>query len=176
MRTSPVLVIASTLILTTACTSGTQKTSASVTPSRSQSASMAQRTETATATPAPTLDTATGSAAASSASTASSANIAGGWDGTYQSTKFPKVAGTFHVTFTQAGATISGTVRIDSSDCVSDGTVNGNVSRDKISFGAVKAQEIITFSGTISSTSMSGQYHSGVTCGNDSGTWAATRA
>lgn len=127
----------------------------------------------------------TGTAAPSSATTPSSApppassptgdaTIAGDWKGTYQSTKYPSTSGTFTVTFTQSGTRITGTAKI-ASDCVDTGTISGQLTGDKITFGAVDAAENIDFDGTIDVDAMAGNYHSGPACGDDDGTWTATR-
>lgn len=130
----------------------------------------AATTVAATPTTVPAM-TATPSSAAPGPS---ASGLAGTWNGTYQSGKYPNTHGTFEVTFAQTGHAIAGRVHIDS-DCVGDGTVTGNVTNDRISFGVVKAAQTISFDGTITSGGLRGTYHSGAGCGDDNGTWTAQR-
>ena len=102
------------------------------------------------------------------------AGLEGTWNGTYASTTFAGLTGTFTLDFTIDGNTLVGTVDIDS-DCVSTGTINGQVAGSDITFGVVKGAETITFTGSMSGPSISGDYHAGPACGDDSGTWTATR-
>ena len=44
-----------------------------------------------------------------------------------------------------------------------------------LSFGAVKAEETVAFDGVRSGNTLGGNYHSGPACGDDAGTWRATR-
>ena len=110
------------------------------------------------------------------ATTASAAiTAAGTWKGTYASTKYPTTtAGTFRMTIVVTGSDFTGTVNV-TSNCVSTGTLAGRIAGNMITFGAVKAAETITFSGTITATTMSGTYHSGAACGDDVGTWKAVK-
>jgi hypothetical protein len=101
--------------------------------------------------------------------------IAGDWSGTYQSTKVTASNGTFTVTFTQDGDAISGNIVVDS-PCVGHGTINGSLSGSTITFGVVKAAENIAFNGELNGDSLSGNYTTGPGCGNDKGTWSATRS
>jgi hypothetical protein len=100
--------------------------------------------------------------------------ISGDWSGTYQSTKVTASHGTFTVTFSQDGDTISGDIVVDS-PCVGHGTINGTASGSTITFGVVKAAENIAFNGELNGDSLSGNYTTGPGCGNDKGTWSATR-
>jgi hypothetical protein len=65
-------------------------------------------------------------------------------------------------------------VTIDSA-CVGVGTVSGRLAGSQIEFGVVKGSETVSFTGTLSTDAMHGTYHSGPTCGDDSGTWTAHR-
>ncbi len=98
-------------------------------------------------------------AAPSAASTVSAIGIQGAWTGQYESTKYN---------------TINGTISV-ASDCVSQGTVSGALTGSTISFGAVKAEQTVTFDGVLSGNTLRGNYHSGPVCGSDAGTWTATR-
>ncbi|MEP6598143.1 MAG: hypothetical protein ABJB98_01705 [Actinomycetota bacterium] len=75
--------------------------------------------------------------------------------------------------FSQNGNTIAGTITLSSS-CLSKETISGTLSGERIGFGTVEGSSI-TFDGSISGNSMSGSYKSGAQCGNDNGTWKATR-
>jgi hypothetical protein len=124
-------------------------------------------------TTAPTATPPTGPATAPASGQPS--GIAGDWNGTYQSTKFEGSHGTFTVTFTQDGNTISGNIVVDS-PCVGHGTIDGTASGDTITFGVVKGNENIAFNGQLSGDLLSGNYTTGKGCGSDKGTWSATRS
>jgi hypothetical protein len=146
-----------------------------VSPSSSPSAAATPTKAAATPTTEPTTPALpTPTATVSNSASAGSGQIAGSWTGTYQSTKFPNTSGTFEVTFSQSGNDISGTITT-SSACASEGTIDGTLTGNTISFGVVKSSTLITFDGTINGDSMSGDYSSGPDCGNDTGTWQATR-
>lgn len=78
------------------------------------------------------------------------------------------------MTFSQVQNTFTGTIQV-STQCVDQGTVTGQLTDDTITFGAVKAAETVTFDGTIQADAMSGTYQSGPACGDDAGTWTASR-
>ncbi|HEY5521266.1 MAG TPA: hypothetical protein VIK08_11460 [Candidatus Limnocylindrales bacterium] len=103
------------------------------------------------------------------------AKVAGPWRGTWRSAKFASTSGTFHVTFQVNGSSFSGTVSV-STQCVSQGTVSGSVVGNKIKFGAVQGNELVTFDGTVNGDTMGGTYHTGKGCGTDNGTWSASRS
>ncbi len=155
-----------TCALLTACGSAGTGTGASTTLDSSSSSN----------TPASAF---AGSASTSSASTVPATTtaqgpIAGTWNGTYTSRKYPSTTGPFLVTFTQNGTKIAGAITI-SSACISKGTIDGTLSGQTIGFGTVQGTSTITFDGTISGTAISGTYTSGPSCGSDNGTWNANR-
>ena len=102
--------------------------------------------------------------------------LAGTWNGTYDAQS--GITGTFTVRFTQTGTALTGTIQIQDSPCVSQGTISGAISGNQISFGALQGQggnpeALISFTGTVNGNQMSGDFQS-ADC-NDSGTWTATK-
>ena len=91
---------------------------------------------------------ATGSTTPTVASVASNTpaalNLSGTWDGTWQTTSPDTATGTFTIIWTQAGSSLSGTISIKASTCISQASITGSISGDKITFGAVKGQAAIT--------------------------------
>jgi hypothetical protein len=172
------------LLAAAACSSSspgvgaTGTASSPVTPTAAAAAPAAPVVTAAPASATPASDapmaTPTPAAAASSTQPSAADGIAGAWTGTYTSIAFPGVEGSFKVSFTQAGSRITGTIMV-SSRCVDKGTVSGLLSGNAIRFGAVKGTETVTFDGTIGATSMSGTYETGAACGDDKGTWKASR-
>ena len=136
--------------------------SAPPSPSRSSSASSSPP-----ATPSPRIQANGGPAAAS-------LDITGAWTGSYQSATSAGPQVYFTVTFVPTGSDITGSIMI-AGHCVNRGTITGQLDGTRITFGAIKAAETITFDGTLAADSMTGKYQFGAGCGDDSGTWTATR-
>lgn len=107
-------------------------------------------------------------------STGTDIGITGTWTGSWQTDADSAVNGTFTIDFVQQGEDISGDITIQGSACVTQGSVIGKVQGDKIEFGAVQAEQTVTYTGAISGDSLSGTYDS-PQCGPDTGTWEATR-
>jgi len=129
-------------------------------------------TETAPTGPtetAPTGPTApTGSTAAG--------GIEGSWSGTWGVESFPD-AGTFSIEIVPAAGGFEGTIQIQNSDCVANGTVTIGLEGDRIEFGAVQAEQEITFTGTVSGDRMSGTWDNGGSCPPPrTGIWEAVRS
>jgi len=102
--------------------------------------------------------------------------LAGTWDGVWQSDRFP-ADGSFRMTFTVDGGTLTGRISVRGSGCISRGTVEGTASGSAIRIGAIKGGlAAIRFTGTLSGNRLSGEYDSPPACGSDRGTWTATRA
>lgn len=103
-------------------------------------------------------------AAAASSPTAQAARdtLSGTWSGRY--------GGAYHGSFTlhwkQSRSHLSGTIKL--SNPSSTATVKGTVHGGAIQFGTV-GSEAITYSGSVSGTSMSGRYHTP----GGGGTWSA---
>jgi hypothetical protein len=101
--------------------------------------------------------------------------VAGTWNGTWQSTSSPGATGTFQMTFTQTGQSLSGPIQITGTPCITTGTITGTLNGTTIDFGAVKGQQTITYTGTWSGNVMSGTY-SAPSCGDGKGDWQAARS
>ena len=113
-----------------------------------------------------------GSETTSPAGGSGSTALTGTWDGTYESTSGEQ--GTFTIEFVPSAAGFSGTIQIEGSACISEGTITATVAGDAIQFGAVEGQVTVAFTGTIAGDSMSGDYSS-PEC-NGQGTWEASRS
>ncbi len=120
----------------------------------------------ATATPAPS--------AAPSASPASG-GVAGSWNGTWHDKTPDQAAGSFVVTLAQNGTALTGSITVKGTPCLSAGTVTGTVNGTAISFGAVSGRIQISYSGSISGTTMKGTYTASAQCSDATGTWEATK-
>jgi hypothetical protein len=104
---------------------------------------------------------------APSAAAPSPAGLSGTWSGQYSGA----YQGSFTLTWTQSGSKLSGIIKI--STPASTMNINGAVQGDSISFGTVGSYGI-TYSGKVSSSSMSGSYQ--VDDGNaSSGPWSASK-
>jgi hypothetical protein len=75
---------------------------------------------------------------------------------------------------TQDGFT--GTIEVQNTACISNGTVDVALDGDQITVGLVQAEEPVTFTGTISGDRMSGTYDAGTCPPPNSGTWQAVRS
>jgi hypothetical protein len=71
--------------------------------------------------------------------------------------------------WTESGSALSGTIDLSS---IGTETITGNVSGSSITFGAV-GSEAITYTGTISGSSMSGSYS---VQGAGTGSWTASQS
>jgi len=102
--------------------------------------------------------------------------IGGVWNGSWASGVYP-LAGSWRGSFVQSGNSFTGTITIGGSHCVSQGTVSGQLSGDKVSFGVVSAEQHISYTGTLKGNQMSGTFDKPgkAPCGADSGTWAGSR-
>jgi hypothetical protein len=138
---------------------------------------------TPSSSPAVVVPTASAGAPAVTAlpSTAPSAaaSIAGTWQGTWTSKAYPGLTGHFTLMFTQQGSTLSGSISITGSGCISAATITGVINGSQLTFGVVQGAETVSYTGTWSGASMSGTWvisqGSGGACTTDSGDWAATR-
>jgi hypothetical protein len=98
------------------------------------------------------------------------------WQGTWSSAKYP-ISGSFRLDVTLAATSMAGTLQVAGSDCISAGELRSKISGSTVEFGLVAGgRALITFRGTVTGTRMSGTYTSGPDCGNDKGSWQATRA
>ena len=83
-------------------------------------------------------------------STQASGDLSGNWVGGYTGT----FSGTFSLNWNQTGSKLAGTIHLSTAGTV---PVNGSVNGSKITFGTV-GSTAITYTGTVSGTSMSGTY------------------
>jgi len=120
-------------------------------------------TSTGTSTPA-TTPAATAPATSTPAATANS--LTGTWKGQYGGT----YSGTFVLKWQQSGSNLSGTISLSAPA----GTLNihGTLSGSSISFGTVGSLAI-TYSGSVSGNSMSGNYQ---VAGSPGGSWSASKS
>lgn len=109
--------------------------------------------------------------------------VSGTWNGTWSNSPdfgTPPATGTFIVTLTQRGSTLTGVSSVSGPTCISGGMSTGTVTGNKIQFGFLAdPQRPLTFEGTVTGNTMSGTW-STVTCGKVQipiyGTWTATKA
>jgi hypothetical protein len=101
-------------------------------------------------------------AAAAGATNGRTGSLTGTWSGSYGGAYH----GTFTLHWTQTKSRLTGTIRLSSAGTA---TITGSVSGSTIRFGTVGNARAITYSGSVSGTSMSGTYTAGVA----RGTWSA---
>jgi hypothetical protein len=101
--------------------------------------------------------------------------VAGTWNGAWASSVYPGLAGSFQVSLIQTGGSLTGTITISGSNCVSGGSLTGTVTGSSISFGAIQAEKQVAFTGTVNAAVMSGTWTASG-CGQDAGGWNATKA
>jgi hypothetical protein len=113
---------------------------------------------------APVAATSSAAAPATSA-TAAAAGLSGHWSGQYSGA----YSGTFSLNWTQSGSSLSGHISLSypAGEVLS---LHGSVNGSAITFGTV-GSTAITYSGTVSGTSMSGNYQ---VQGSGGGPWSAT--
>src|SRR4029077_13617091 len=96
------------------------------------------------------------------------ASGAGGLSGTWSGEYSGDSEGTFTLTWQQAGSDVSGSITI--SEVGVHINISGRLNGNQISFGTVGSLAV-TYSGTVSGTSMSGTYKAPT----GTGTWNATK-
>ncbi|HLX50854.1 MAG TPA: hypothetical protein VKS82_21205 [Streptosporangiaceae bacterium] len=98
-----------------------------------------------------------------------SSSMSGTWSGQYGGA----YQGTFKLTWQQKGSRLSGSITLSNPG----GTlpIHGRVNGSAISFGTVGGQAI-TYTGSVSGTSMSGSYRVVAPGGSAGGTWSATKS
>lgn len=130
------------------------------------SASTSTDTPTATtAQTAPPTTTPTPPPTATPTPAPAAVDLSGSWSGTYSG----PFTGTFTLTWSQSGPSLNGTIQLSSPQRTLH--ISGNVSGSGISFGAVG---VVTYTGTVSGTSMSGSYTD--IANGQSGTWSASKS
>jgi hypothetical protein len=157
LRLRLAVVVGIAVVATAACSSGKSSNDQSSTPSLTSAAQ--------TSTSAAVTST---SSAAPPSSSASASTLSGTWHGQYTGS----FTGTFVLSWQQAGSTLSGTIALSTAG----GTVpiHGTVSGNTINFGTV-GSSAITYTGSVSGKSMSGNYQVAGAAGG-SGTWSASKA
>jgi hypothetical protein len=126
---------------------------------------------TETASTGPTA--ATGSTATTGSTGA--ATLEGTWEGTWGAKGFPN-AGTFSMVITPVADGFEGTIEIQNSQCVTNGTVTIGLEGDQITFGAVEAEKEVSFTGEVSADRMSGTWEATSCPPPSTGIWEAVRS
>ena len=106
-----------------------------------------------------------GGTGATAATKASASNLSGSWSGTYGGS----YSGTFKLHWTQSAATLRGSITITYQGESAKTTVTGKLTGTEIRFGAVGPVGVITYTGSVSGSSMSGHY----TTPKGGGSWSA---
>jgi hypothetical protein len=152
-RTALVALIGLTVVLVAAC--GSSTSGGTPTPGIAQTA---PPTAAPTAAPTPTPT-------AAATLPPATVGVTGSWTGKYSG----PFNGTFTLTWNQTGSNVDGTINLSSpADMLH---ISGTLSGSAISFGAVG---VVTYSGTVSGSSMSGSYKD--LANGQSGTWSATKS
>lgn len=116
---------------------------------------------------APTQQSAPTTPNGSASGPSAAGSLTGNWSGNY--------SGSFHGTFTlhwtQTGSKLDGTINLSTAGTV---PLNGTVSDNRIHFGTV-GSTVITYTGSVSGDSMSGNYQIAGGSGG-SGPWSAHRS
>ena len=102
-------------------------------------------------------------------------DLSGDWSGSWVS---GSVGGDVSATFTQTGGTLTGTVTVGDSPCITEGAITGTVTSSGVTFGSVSGATSITFVSTeVSEESMSGTWTTdGGACTGGSGTFTISRS
>lgn len=121
---------------------------------------------TATTRPPAVAPRATTPAAASTTPAPAGTGLSGKWSGMYSGA----YQGTFTLNWQQSGTKLSGTIQL--SNPPGTLSINGQVTGGSIQFGTV-GSTAITYSGSVSGSTMSGQYQ---VQGSAGGPWSATQS
>ena len=122
----------------------------------------------ASAVVAPAATTPAASAPAATSSAATTGALSGTWNGQYSGS----YTGTFTLHWQQNNSTLTGTINLSTAGTL---PIHGTVSGGSIQFGTVGSTQI-TYSGSVSGNSMSGNYQVASTNGSQNGSWSASRA
>jgi hypothetical protein len=151
---------------------------ATAAPTSAPTAAIATSRATATPlalppSPAPTpAPTPTAKPTPSPAPSETPTDLNGTWTGTWQNSTPDQASGTFELTWARKASTMTGSIVIRGTPCLTGGSVSGTLSGAAISFGAVSGQVHVSYDGTIAGSHMSGTY--ATSCGKARGTWEAT--
>ena len=106
-----------------------------------------------------------GGTGATAALRMSTSGLSGNWSGTYGGTYH----GTFTLHWTETGTRLHGSIKISYEGQSATTTVTGKLNGSAISFGAVGPVGVISYTGSVSGSSMSGHY----TTPKGGGSWSA---
>lgn len=123
----------------------------------------------------PSASTETAPTGPTAATGPTSPTLEGTWAGTWQ-TDVAQVNSTFTWEIEATADGFSGTIDVQGTSCISNGSVDVAVDGDRITVGLVQAEEPVTFTGTISGDRMSGTYDAGTCPPPNSGSWEAVRS
>jgi hypothetical protein len=173
------MVIAVLLIAAAGCSKSTKTASGAATTAATVTTAPAVATTAGATTLPGAVTTAPAGAAttapAGSATTApATSGLTGAWPGEWQNTTPDSSRGTFRIQWTQSGSSLSGTIAITGTPCLTGGSISGSLNGGNLNFGVVTGQAQVSYTGTVSGTTMSGTYTT--SCGNAQGTWKATKA
>lgn len=129
------------------------------------SSSSSSSTSTPAATPAAATPTTSTPATTPATATPATSGLSGTWSGEYSGA----YSGTFVLNWTQSGSSLNGKIQISAPP--STLKVNGTLAGSTIQFGTVGSLAI-TYSGSVSGSSMSGSYTVGGAAG---GSWKAKK-
>jgi hypothetical protein len=91
---------------------------------------------------------------AAGATAASTSGLSGSWSGTYGG----KYSGTFKLHWTQSGSNLHGSITITYQGRSAKTSVHGKLNGSAIDFGTVGPLGAISYTGSVSGSSMSGHY------------------
>jgi hypothetical protein len=160
-RTKLIFVVGTAAALVAACSSSTATSSTSSTPAPPSSPPAAGVTS------APRSSVAPPTSPTRSSPPVAGPVLSGSWKGTYSGA----YTGTFVLRWTQSTSKLTGTINL--STAPGSVTIDGTVAGGRIQFGTVGSQAI-TYTGSVSGSSMSGQFKVADGAGG-SGAWSATR-
>jgi hypothetical protein len=143
----------------TASSTVTASPASTVTPSGSTPTSLPSPTQAPAATPT-ALPSITG------------IDASGTWSGTWTDLQPDTESGGLHLTLTQSGGDLEGTVVMDANSCLGDGAIQGTIAGNTVDL-RVNQRDVVGFTGTISGNRMSGTFS--MSCSNANGTWVVTR-
>lgn len=174
LRAALILVL---VLAAAGCSKSSPKAASTTSSTAGPGSSVASTSTTSAATPT-TAATATTSASATTAppaaTTGGGTGLTGSWPGEWQNTTPDSSRGTFRIQWTQSGSSLSGTITITGTPCLTGGSISGSLAGSTLNFGVVTGQSQVSYTGTVSGDTMSGTYTT--SCGNAQGTWKATKA
>lgn len=158
-----VAVVAGLIFLATACNTNGGGKSAGDATSTSPASMSAQSSPTAS-----------GTTSSPATDTPPEASLAGKWVGTWANSKPDHSTGTITILWKQKGDSLSGTISISGTPCLTGGSITGKLRPGgSINFGVVQGQVEVNYAGLVKGDRISGNY--ATTCGNAEGEWKAHR-